>query len=410
MLSQKNATQLYNIYKDLEKLECQYHRLPRLRLTKPMIKLILTRPNRPSQFYENLYFHYQLQRADKSYRLPATYKEYCKNGRLDLQQLQGVVFRLYYSNTKELVQLLDLMVFCTRAGLFTESFQSPNLSLDFLQGELIRNRLRTAPWDPYLKTWRVLFDRVSLGLQLIDGRKKRQYLNTHKQLLDSIERDLNEVLRLRRLPKVYQAILHQKRAEFTLSRYSTSTEKAPPTIRAQALNDVRRSFELGNPFPHRLFRNYRAILISMPRDHKDFKIVRQEANKQFESCERLTHSRAQLKQIPIIDTGDSYCLLEPLTELNSRLQLSNLYYERAMLHDQIGESRSAQSFVTHSSELAQTRQNLGLLLKVFRQTKDVQTIRSTILPMLKKSIQNAETFERRDFIKYIVKQLANIRK
>ncbi|MDF1662517.1 MAG: serine/threonine-protein kinase [Planctomycetota bacterium] len=410
MLSQKNARQLYNIYKDLEKLEWQYHRLPRLKLTVPMLKLLLTRQNRQSQFYENLYFHYQIQRVDPKYRLPDLYKEYCQNGRIYLPQIQIVIFDLYYSATKKLSKLLDLMLFCSRSGLFTESYLSPNLSLDFLQEQIISNRLRASPSDPHLRAWRALFDRVSRGINLVDGRKKRQYLASNKKHLDLIEQDLNEVLRLKRLPQVYQALLHQKRAEFTLSRYSYGPEQNSSVMRTQALADIRKSFELGNPFAHKLFRSYRAILISLPRDHKDFKTIRQEANKQFDACERMARERAQLKEIPITKSGDSYYLLEPLNEDGAKLQRSALYYERALLYDQIGESRSAQSFAIHSCSLAQTRQSLGLLQKILRHTRDVDAIQSIILPMLKKSILSAESLERRKYIEQVIIQLQGIRK
>lgn len=349
----KDAQRAHDFFEGYYQLRCLVPGIEALPVNANQLKIMLQRDRGTKAITQFLHLHYKLQQLDSAYRLPDAYKAFCQDGRISAKAIQAYTRSDVFARNTDDEELLDLMYFCARSGIYVGNFRSPKIRQRFGQSDRIKTRLKARPWDQALQIWFLLYN-TPLGSFTKEESPSRLASQTQEMV--------RSILGSAMLSNVYKAIVHYERALDRMTYYSLNRDKVKKGVRKRLLDDFKDAYRLGLPSIYHETFHYRQALtftLSGPAIQK----VRSEGLNQFQEFSAALQARERASD-QAYKVGDSLCYLDPIVG-KRRLEIENaLAFEKALFQYQLGERDEALKDLLKTLEQSVSLPHIQLIKKL----------------------------------------------
>lgn len=373
LLKTGTHSKLFSFHQYHYELQCSNNEVEALTVTAAHLRKMLRSNTGSIVNPQFLVLHYRLQQLDPSAQSSAKmYRHLCKDGRIDAEAIQASTRRNVFMNSSKNDKLMDLLYFCSRAGIYVENFRSVRFILSFSKSNLINSHLDKRPWDPALKFWRFYYKTPSGAFQVgpstsVEALTKSKIYEEYSSVIESSV-----------IPSVYKSLLLRKRARHLIDDNNLIDHNKKAAIRELVLKDLRASYKIGHPCIYRTGMIFRQAM-TFGLSPEQIKAQRKPLLDQFEQFNRVLERQIKIGAKPFM-VGDTLCYLDPLIDERMKEIVGALKYEWAQAHNQ----------------LAEYEQSLKLLLSFYKHymSESVLRLLSNVLRVLSREQHVAEVLKR----------------
>lgn len=392
LTSLKNAQKAHSFYESYYQLRCLVPGLEALPINAEQLKLMLQRDRGAKAITQFLHLHYKLQLLDPAYRLPDAYKAFCQNGRISARAIQAYTRSDVFARTTDDEELLDLMIFCARVGIYVGNFRSPKIRERFGQTDRVTSRLKARPWDQALQFWFLLYN-TPLG--------SFTKLESQGRVSSQTQRMVGTILESSLLRDIYKSIIYYERAIDRMTYYSLNRDKVKRGIRKRLLDDFQDAYRLGLPSIYHGTHYYRQAL-TFALTGSALQSVREQGLSQFDQFSAALQAHQRVPD-QAYEAGGCVCYIDPIIG-KRRLEIENsLVFEKSLFYCQLGEKKKALEQLLECLEESVSLPQLKLIRDLTFELKETDHIERSA--QLMRKYAQSETGKRVSDFQRIANQL-----